>query len=224
VLFASRIACFTGSFMASQRSAPFASLRRRRESLTNALARALPFCLLIGFGTVCARASMWIDPDWQQMLKESELIALVQVTEGGEFLAKVETLRSFKGQAPSTFYVVGFNNFNWPADAIALESFKKNQRYYLFLQREQALPYLEFLADTSSIILRYLPVLAAARIPAPLLSAKVPRSARGSETWPALERLDAHSGRSTGRRRKGSLPASAPDAGARCPAARRQAV
>jgi hypothetical protein len=80
---------------------------------------------------------MWIDPDWQQMLKESELVVLAEVVKGGEFVAKVRPLHTFKGAASEDFYVTGFNNHNWPADAIERENFRANGQYYLFLRRSE---------------------------------------------------------------------------------------
>lgn len=94
---------------------------------------------------------MWTDPDWEQMLKESELIALVEVIEGGKFVAKVKTLTTFKGSPGPEFYVTGFNNHNWPEDAIKLESFGKKARYYLFAtRRDDSVQYLEFLAGADT--------------------------------------------------------------------------
>jgi len=86
---------------------------------------------------VSARASMWADPDWEQMLKESDTIALVEVTEGGKFIAKVKPLNVFKGAASEEFYVSGYNNQSWPKDAIDEQSFRKKQRYYLFLRKRE---------------------------------------------------------------------------------------
>ena len=92
---------------------------------------------------------MWSDPDWEEMLQQSELIALVEVLEGGKYVAKVKPLASFKGTAPTEFYVTEFNNLSWPKDAIATESFKQGERYYLFLvKRDQAADDLAFFART----------------------------------------------------------------------------
>lgn len=106
----------------------------------------------VSLATVCG--SMWMDPTWEQMLKESELVALVEVTQGGNFFAKAKPLRVFTGEAPPDFYVTGFNNHGWPSDAIGLEALKKGQRYYLFLrQGEEAVHEIEFLAETRSPVI-----------------------------------------------------------------------
>jgi len=89
-------------------------------------------CLTTGL----AGASQWTDPDWDEMLKQSGAITLVEVTEGGRFMAKVRSLTVFKGQPPTEFYVVGFNNHNWPDDAVQKESFQTGERYYLFPRPE----------------------------------------------------------------------------------------
>ena len=100
--------------------------------------RPLLLCGLIGWLTsVSAQASMWSDPDWEEMLKESELIALVEVIEGGKFVAKVKPVTTFKGSVATEFYVTGFNNNNWPADAIKTESFNEKDRYYVFAARSE---------------------------------------------------------------------------------------
>lgn len=87
--------------------------------------------LLLTSGLVWA--SQWEDPTWQEMLKGSDVIALVEVTEGGRFMARVRPLTVFKGQAPAEFYAWGFNNHNWPPEGVEEESFKTGERYYLFL-------------------------------------------------------------------------------------------
>ena len=88
---------------------------------------------------------MWTDPSWEEMLKDSQLIALVEVVEGGTFVAKVKPLTTFKGAATEEFYVTGFCNSQWPDEAIERESFKEKQQYYLFLRRsENAVAELEF--------------------------------------------------------------------------------
>jgi hypothetical protein len=77
---------------------------------------------------------MWVDPDFETMVEDSPLIAVVIVVEGGEFECKVQALDVLKGQAPDRpFKVSGYNNLNWPPDAIALESFVEGERVLMFL-------------------------------------------------------------------------------------------
>lgn len=114
---------------------------------------ALLLALLFTCAPTSVRGSMWMDPGWEEMLKESELIVLVEASEGGKFFAKVRPVKAFKGTPPKEFYVTGFSNHNWPKHATKIESFVKNHRYYLFLQRrEDALPSLEFHAQPDGVI------------------------------------------------------------------------
>lgn len=80
---------------------------------------------------------MWSDPDWEQMLRESELIALVEVIEGGRYIAKVKVVRALKGNITGEFFVTDYNNNQWPREAIKAESFQKRQEYYLFLKPQK---------------------------------------------------------------------------------------
>lgn len=93
-------------------------------------------------------ASQWEDPTWQEMLKGSDVIALVEVVEGGKFIAKVRPLTVFKGEAPAEFYAWGFNNHNWPPEAVEEEALKTGGRYYLFLKPADR----EYLKDMPRII------------------------------------------------------------------------
>lgn len=86
---------------------------------------------------------MWSDPDWEQMLKESEAISLVQVIEGGRYIARVKVVTTFKGTVTGEFFVTGYNNNMWPKEAIREQSFRNHQQYYLFLKRQNEEP--EFL-------------------------------------------------------------------------------
>lgn len=58
---------------------------------------------IIWLSTVCARASMWSDPEREEMLRQSEVISLVEVFEGGKYVAKFKRLAAFKGTAPRSF-------------------------------------------------------------------------------------------------------------------------
>ena len=104
---------------------------------------------MIWLTNASGHASMWTDPGWEEMLQKSELIALVEVIEGGTFVAKVRPLRVFKGEMKSEFHVTGFNNDHWPEHAVKAERFGKKQRLYLFLrQREEAAHHLQLFAES----------------------------------------------------------------------------
>src|SRR5678816_3053901 len=97
--------------------------------------RSLCGGLIIWLVTVVAKASMWVDPDWDKMLKESELIVLAEVTKGGKYMATIKPLNVFKGEGTQKIEVSGYNNRGWPSEAIREQSFETGQRYYLFLKR-----------------------------------------------------------------------------------------
>ena len=90
------------------------------------MSRLFILCVVLWIAVNRTLASMWVDPDWAKMLKESELIVLVEVVEGGTYVAKVRPISAFKGKIGSEFYVTGFNNISWPADAISTESFMRS--------------------------------------------------------------------------------------------------
>lgn len=94
------------------------------------------FSFLLIFLSYTGWSSMWKDPDWKEMIIKSDVIALVQVIEGGKFWAQVSASRVFKGSLQvNPFWVTGYNNNMWPSDAIEKESFKKGESYYLFLKK-----------------------------------------------------------------------------------------
>ena len=121
----------------------FIGVRQRKQ-----IRRLILVCLMLWLGSPFAHGSMWSDPDWEQMLRESKVIALVEVVQGGKYVAKVKPLTLFKGEIGSEFYVTKFNNNSWPDEAIAIESFKEKQRYCLFLRQDKDdVFYLEFLSN-----------------------------------------------------------------------------
>ncbi|MCH2046275.1 MAG: hypothetical protein MK212_19325, partial [Saprospiraceae bacterium] len=78
------------------------------------------------------RADTWLDPSWELMLGESELIAQIEVLEGGKSESKVKILKTYKGKAiQKEFWLSGFSsNYNQePSDA-----FRKGERYIVFLR------------------------------------------------------------------------------------------
>ena len=70
-----------------------------------------------------ASASLWVDPDFETLVGEAELIAVVEVVEGGEYASRVKPLDALKGRAPArSFEVKGYNNYHWPKEGRAKES------------------------------------------------------------------------------------------------------
>lgn len=90
---------------------------------------------------------MWMDPDWEQMLKESELIALVEVTEGGKFIAKVQPKEIFKGSATTQFYIAGYYDQHLSAKEATKKVLKNKELHYVFLRQEHDPEELEFLGE-----------------------------------------------------------------------------
>jgi hypothetical protein len=83
-----------------------------------------------------AMARMWVDPSFEEMVREAELIAVVEVVEGGAYASKVKAVEILNGKAPAdTFTVGGYNNAWWPDNAIKRESLIKGEKALMFLHR-----------------------------------------------------------------------------------------
>ncbi len=55
--------------------------------------KAAVYCVLLGLlAAGPAHASSWTDPSFESMVDDAELIALVEITEGGSFLCKGKVL------------------------------------------------------------------------------------------------------------------------------------
>jgi len=94
---------------------------------------ALPFVLVVAGFTV---GSMWEDPTFEKMVADAELIAVVDVVEGGPFVCTVRAGEILKGTDPGApFLVGGYNNPNWPAHGIEKETLAKGERLLAFLHR-----------------------------------------------------------------------------------------
>jgi len=100
--------------------------------------RALPFAVALSFFPALRLvSSQWVDPSFEEMAKSSELIAVVEVLEGGAFEARVKAVEVLKGTDPGTpFRVVGFNNHNWPPEDVKEESLSKGDRLLAFLRKD----------------------------------------------------------------------------------------
>lgn len=84
------------------------------------------------------QASSWVDPTFEEMADRAELIAVAEVTEGGEYKATVRAIDVLKGTDPGKpFLVGGFNNENWPPQGIERESLATGERMLLFLTVEK---------------------------------------------------------------------------------------
>lgn len=93
---------------------------------------------LLLFRIDTAQADTWLDPSWEVMLEDSELIAQVEVVEAGTFESKVKVLKTYKGKAiQKEFWLSGFssNHNHGPFD-----EFKKGEKYIVFLRLYQPSP------------------------------------------------------------------------------------
>ncbi|HNS00482.1 MAG TPA: HEAT repeat domain-containing protein [Planctomycetota bacterium] len=98
---------------------------------------ASAFVLLSGF----ARATHWTDPSFEDMVTGADLIAVVEIVEGGQFECSAKAIDVLKGRDPGTpFVLCGFNNPNWPKEGIEEESMRKGARLLAFLSKETLNP------------------------------------------------------------------------------------
>lgn len=100
--------------------------------------------------TQAAQAATWFDPSWPEMLKNSDLIVLAEVVEGGKFVAKVKVVKTFKGKAPKgAFWVDNFNDPQTDEKSIDQGKFQNGEMYYLFLcKAARAQPGIEIVPAT----------------------------------------------------------------------------
>ena len=104
-----------------------------------------------------AQASVWVDPDFAKMVKQSDLIVMGQVTKGGMWKATVKPQRVLKGKQPkTTLTVTGFNNRHWPRHAVQKESLQKGEKLLLFL-RKQSISKKDKAGKTSTSWIWYVP-------------------------------------------------------------------
>ena len=92
-----------------------------------ALLSTLVLCLaFINFGY----ADSWRDPSWQEMLKESDAVALIEYTSNGKFRAKAIVLKVYKGSLKPNdeIWVTNFSNRYGPIDQMS-----KGDRYLVFV-------------------------------------------------------------------------------------------
>jgi hypothetical protein len=83
-----------------------------------------------------ALASSWIDPTFEDMVNDSDLIIYAKVIKGGKYSARVHAYEALKGALPTGDIVVtGFNNSNWPDRGISLETFRSGEQYLLFIRK-----------------------------------------------------------------------------------------
>lgn len=96
---------------------------------------SVPFLAVFVLG-LPAHGTQWTDPSFEEMVQTSDLIALVEVVEGGKFYCQARCLKVLKGKDPGgVFPMGGFNNENWPDHGIEVESMRKGDRLLAFLRQ-----------------------------------------------------------------------------------------
>lgn len=86
-----------------------------------------------------ARAMIWVDPAFEDMVRSAELIAVVEVTEGGAFTCTAKAIEVLKGEEPrAPIAVAGYNNPWWPPEAVEKESLAKGERLLMFLRQRES--------------------------------------------------------------------------------------
>ncbi len=92
--------------------------------------------------TVPSFCMTWEDPTFEVMVAEAELIAVVEVVEGGPYVCTVRAEEVVKGTNPGApFAMGGYNDPNWPAYGIEKETLKKGERLLAFLRHDQVLDF-----------------------------------------------------------------------------------
>lgn len=97
-------------------------------------------CASIILACLCAAAhsTMWVDPTFEEMVERAELIAVVEVAEGGDFYCRVKATDVLKGKAPAgPFHVGGYNNPMWPQRARKKEAYAKGGKVLMLLHKGQ---------------------------------------------------------------------------------------
>lgn len=95
--------------------------------------------LLVTFSTPEVKADSWLDPNWKEMIENSDVIALVEYTSDGDFRAKAKAVTIYKGKLNSDeIWISGFSNRYGPIDNMS-----QGDKYIVFLHfyepTEQAL-------------------------------------------------------------------------------------
>jgi hypothetical protein len=75
-------------------------------------------------------ADTWYDPSFRQMIKESDVIGLFRVVEGGTFKARLTPLTLYKGKLKGEIWIGGFSNKYGPIDTLAV-----GETYVLFVTK-----------------------------------------------------------------------------------------
>ena len=85
-----------------------------------------------------AGASTWVDPSFDAMIDEAQIIAVATVTGGGVEYSRVTLSQILKGNPPGNDIVVtGFNDLWLPAEGVKKNAFVKGEEYLLFLTRRE---------------------------------------------------------------------------------------
>lgn len=71
----------------------------------------------------------WSDPSWEAMIKDSEVIALIEYASNGDFQAKAKIKKIYKGEVPfEEIWISGFSNRYGPIDKV-----RSREKFVVFL-------------------------------------------------------------------------------------------
>lgn len=82
-------------------------------------------------------ANSWIDPNWEEMIRDASVIGLFEITEGGLDEAKLSPLKILKGKQTNDIKIRRFDNNCWTEGFQHERALRKGQRTYLFLHGER---------------------------------------------------------------------------------------
>ncbi len=79
-------------------------------------------------------ADSWRDPEWKEMLDESDVVALVEYTNDGDFAAHARIITIYKGSLKkgAEICITGFSNIYGPVDPV-----KNGDRFIVFLRHDK---------------------------------------------------------------------------------------
>ena len=91
--------------------------------------------VIVLFFSTFLQADTWTDPDFETMVRDSELIAVMEVTEGGTFSCKAKPIRILKGKTSAKVLTIGGFNDRYLAKENQQEGgFEKGDQVLFFVR------------------------------------------------------------------------------------------
>ena len=83
----------------------------------------------------------WQEPTWQEMLTKSDVILLGEVLQNGTWQTRIRPIKIFKGKLDeSDIWIAGYNDYYGSPESNKQETFRKNEKYVLFLKKHSPYP------------------------------------------------------------------------------------